>query len=271
MAFLNDRLPRYSADDVEQISPYLRAAKWGLAIDLAVWIEADTMVRLWDEAEWFGQLHKREVAPWNRLLVVTSEGGPVSWRPAPRVARPTHPKKGGGHLAGARRPGRPEFPSVVAWTSHKLLTYLLDLAEHPRAGHAVAMPGGLFRAWDVRAGVLVEVVVDVSGRLLTGYPLRGPGVTRNPGRTGAPVTDTGLDRPESQLLEELGEVVDALGPLLSAVDRESLGHLFDAGAWQLAVYVLRHALGEAAAPLDDDRTAQLARLAQETGADQLAH
>ena len=73
---------------------------------------------------------------------------------------------------------------MVAWTSHKLLTYLLDLAEHPRAGQAVAMPGGLFRTWDVRAGVLVEVVVDVSGRLLTGYPLRGPVSPATPGAPG---------------------------------------------------------------------------------------
>lgn len=258
---------------------YVEFGQWGLAVELAAWddavegnpispFEAEEMVRLLEETHWLGEAHGDDSMPWTMLHVVDEEGQPVAWEPPLSADATGHPKRGGGHLAGLRRRGRAEFPPP--WKRDDVLAHLEDVAANPQPGRVVALPAGLFRAWDVREGVLVEVVVDGDGRLLTGYPVSGPAVHHNRGREDLPVTDTTLDRSEAQLVEELGEAVDAITPLVSAEPiADSIRALYRAGEWQLAVAVLSSALREAGVTLPGGRADQLDRLSEETGAAQI--
>lgn len=258
---------------------FLTVGEWGLAIDLAAWVdandenpitisEAEEMVFLHRACEQEGEAGADDATPWILLNVVDGEGRTVRWTPPLRPDRTEPPKRGGGHLAGKGRRGRAEFPPV--WKRHDVIRQLQDVAAHPVDGQVVPLPGDLFRAWDVREGVLCEVIVDRAGALLTGYPVSGPHVHHNQGRDDVPVTDLGLDRSESHLVNELGAVVDELTLGLSPWTADSVRSLHRAGEWQLCVRVLTAALAEHGGSIDPARRDQLARLARETGATAVA-
>ena len=83
---------------------------------------------------------------------------------------------GGGHRAGTGLPGRTEFPQE--WSDDRILEALVDVArggavtERTRSG--AALVEGAVR------GVLINVVVGSDGSIGAGWPVSGPGVTRNP-------------------------------------------------------------------------------------------
>lgn len=225
--------------------------------------EANELAALVNVAADFGEPTMDRVLPFHELDVVDGAGERIAWTPPLASEETEHPKKGGGHGSGRRLRGRREFP--WAWTSEQIAERVLDIAGHPQPGRVVGLPGGLFRAWDVREGVLCETVVDRTGRLLTAYPVSGPGVFQNAGRDSEPISDLSLDREERHLVNELGQVIDGHAPGLAEPVARSVQRLYDVGEWQLAVYLLRAALASAA--LDPEQRAQLERLATETGAD----
>lgn len=253
---------------------FLDYGEFGLALSDIVYIlaqqgqrlgvtEADELCALVNLASDFGEPKMDSVMPFHELRVVDDVGQRIAWVPPLASEDTEHPKKGGGHGSGRRLRGRREFP--WSWTSEQIAERVLDIAGHPQPGRVVGLPGGLFRAWDVREGLLCETVVDRTGRLLTAYPVSGPGVFQNAGRDGEPVNDLGLDREERHLVNELGQVIDGHAPGLAEPVARSVQRLYDVGEWQLAVYLLRAALASAA--LDPAQQAQLDRLATETGAD----
>ncbi len=271
-----DRYPEYRRNAVH----FVGVGQQALAVSSAVWVdaqegnpltvaEADEFVHLFDEATlWYGDVSGDGPMPWVLLHVVDDRGQAIGWEPPLRDDRTEAPKAGGGHLAGRRLRGRSEFPP--SWSRSMAIERLQDIAAHPQDGRVVTLPGEAFRAWDVREGVLCEVIVDRAGALLTGYPVSGPHVHHNQGRDDVPVTDLGLDRSESHLVNELGAVVDELTPGLPPWTADSVRGLHRAGEWQLCVRVLAAALAEHGGSIDPARRDQLARLARETGATAVA-
>lgn len=229
--------------------------------------EAEEFLRLYD---WMldeddQEYDEEDGMPWSDLVVLDAEGRRAEWPPLlPDQTQP--PKRGGGHKAGSRLRGRVEFP--WQWTNSQILDRLVDIARNPRDGHVVPLPGGLFRVWDLRHGVLCEVLVERGGGITTGYPISGPGVHHNAGRDAEPVTDLRLDRTEQHLVNELGAVLDILTLALPRGTADSLYSLYRAGEWQVCVRVLRAALREHRISLDLQQHEQLQRLAIETEADQ---
>ena len=93
-----------------------------------------------------------------------------------------YPLIGGGHRSGLGRGGKTEFP--VRWTDDQVMDHVMAVAQQP--DDAVQQPNGTFRAWGVRDGVRLVVILTPDGELVTGYPLPGPGIIHNPldiGRT----------------------------------------------------------------------------------------
>lgn len=84
---------------------------------------------------------------------------------------------GGGHKPGTGRPGKTEFP--LSWDDDKIIQEVLDVAKDPD-GQAVS---GRFDRWQyigTRDGVQIKVILEADGSVVSGYPLHGPGVIRNP-------------------------------------------------------------------------------------------
>lgn len=91
------------------------------------------------------------------------------------------PKKGGGHRYGTGRPDKSEFPGSPLWSDEHIIESILSVARDPDVRLEHKFQGnGNWRAQGVRDGVLIDVVIDPSGYVVTGYPVSGPGVHRNP-------------------------------------------------------------------------------------------
>jgi len=83
----------------------------------------------------------------------------------------------GGHRAGTGRPGKTEFPP--SWDDDKIIKEILDVAQHPDSQPIQ----GRFDRWEyigTRDGVQIKVILEADGRVVSGYPLHGPGILRNP-------------------------------------------------------------------------------------------
>lgn len=88
----------------------------------------------------------------------------------------------GGHLAGTGAPEKTEFPP--GWTRDRILRSALSVARDPTKIRRSAQ-FGRWIATGVRDGVMMLVVTEPDGQLVTAYPLSGPGVARNPPRGGS--------------------------------------------------------------------------------------
>ena len=92
---------------------------------------------------------------------------------------PTYP--GGGHRSGAGLPRKTEFPP--GWSDSSIIEAVRSAARDPGVDPPPHFQGNdrwLLRA--VRKGIEIEVVVDPDGNIVTGYPISGDGVVKNPGR-----------------------------------------------------------------------------------------
>lgn len=84
---------------------------------------------------------------------------------------------GGGHAPGKGIPGKSEFPP--GWSRAKIVSQALSVARDP-----VLVDGplkhGRWRVEGIRDGVKIRVILESNGEIVTGFPLKGPGVMRNP-------------------------------------------------------------------------------------------
>ncbi len=85
--------------------------------------------------------------------------------------------RSGGHLYGVNRPGKTEFPRD--WDEGMIAREVADVARRPDRT-PVEQFNGTWVASGVRRGVRIEVVVRPDGTVITGYPVDGAGVRRNP-------------------------------------------------------------------------------------------
>lgn len=87
------------------------------------------------------------------------------------------PSGGGGHASGVGRPNKSEFPPE--WSDGRILANALSVARDP---DSISEPNhwGRRELIGVREDVEIFVVVGRDGRVVTAYPLNGPGVVRNP-------------------------------------------------------------------------------------------
>jgi hypothetical protein len=81
---------------------------------------------------------------------------------------------GGGHRPGTGKPGKSEFPS--GWTDEKIVGEISDVATDPNSARSPSR-GGRTVVEGTRDGTDIRVIVDPSGRIVTGYPTNTP---RNP-------------------------------------------------------------------------------------------
>lgn len=84
--------------------------------------------------------------------------------------------RGGGHRSGIGKPGKSEFPS--AWSDDEIVRRSLKTALEP--DRIATQADGRFLAFARHEGVLVKVVLEQDGRVVTAHPIDGPGVIRNP-------------------------------------------------------------------------------------------
>ena len=83
------------------------------------------------------------------------------------------------HSSGAEYPDRSEFPPD--WDGEKIAATILDVARNPDQAPTQKPTSGLWEAHGTRDGVTVLAAVRPSDNaIITGYPLSGPGVVRNP-------------------------------------------------------------------------------------------
>ncbi|MEM6455686.1 MAG: RHS repeat-associated core domain-containing protein, partial [Acidobacteriota bacterium] len=83
---------------------------------------------------------------------------------------------GGGHRAGTGRPGKSEFPSD--WSDDRVMHAISDVATDPNSKRRPG-EGGRTIVEGVRDGVLVRVIQEGDGTIVTGFPTNRP---RNPKR-----------------------------------------------------------------------------------------
>lgn len=83
-------------------------------------------------------------------------------------------RTGGGHRSGTGKPGKSEFPS--GWSDDRIKGEISDVATDPASSRAPGR-GGREVVRGTRGGIDIEVIVDPSGRIVTGYPTNVP---RNP-------------------------------------------------------------------------------------------
>jgi hypothetical protein len=92
--------------------------------------------------------------------------------------------RGGGHRAGTGKPGKTEFPAD--WSDDKILDSVSDVAKNGTPVKPGNKPNTTVKTGTVD-GVDIEVVVNNGdGSVVTGYPVKGPGVVKNPFETPAP-------------------------------------------------------------------------------------
>ncbi|UGT57779.1 EndoU domain-containing protein [Nocardia asteroides] len=87
-------------------------------------------------------------------------------------------KGNGGHAPGVGIPGKHEFPDTKVWTDDHIINSIQDVAKNPDQV-PVFQNHGTWKVTGTRDGVLIEVIVDPSGNIVTGYPVSGPGVYKN--------------------------------------------------------------------------------------------
>ncbi|MCU1673449.1 MAG: hypothetical protein JWN77_1562 [Frankiales bacterium] len=140
-----------------------------------------------------------------------------------RPPQPVHyPLKGGGHGPGRGIPGKAEFPA--RWSDDDVTEAFMSVAQQPDG--AVEQPDGSFRAWGVRDGVDLRVIVTALGHVQSAFPVSGEGVVTNP-----------LDDLRRPYVERLQRLVHA-APF---DDEARLGaaELMAAGEWDQVVLHLR--------------------------------
>jgi hypothetical protein len=85
---------------------------------------------------------------------------------------------GGGHRPGTRIPEKTEFPAT--WSDDRIARAAREGAQHPDKPPEYEDDTGNWRCEHTDAdGVTTEVIVDADGRIVTAYPVAGPGVTKN--------------------------------------------------------------------------------------------
>ncbi|SDD14292.1 EndoU domain-containing protein [Glycomyces harbinensis] len=89
-----------------------------------------------------------------------------------------NPEKGG-HAFGTGRPGKSEFPE--GWDDEDISEALAAVAERPSKVNP-DLTGRNFIAEGIHRGVTVQAVVRPDGSIEAGWPVKGPGVKRNPRR-----------------------------------------------------------------------------------------
>lgn len=83
--------------------------------------------------------------------------------------------RGGGHRAGTGRPRKSEFPPD--WTDDDIIERVMRTAMSPE--RVVPQDRGRFQLFAVHDGVQIKVILEGDGRVVSGYPIAGPGVVRN--------------------------------------------------------------------------------------------
>jgi hypothetical protein len=83
-------------------------------------------------------------------------------------------KRGGGHQWPGL-PGKSPFPAN--WSAGKIMHEISDIATDPSAWERAEVEGGYTVLHGTRDGVVIRVVVDDGGEIVTGYPINIP---RNP-------------------------------------------------------------------------------------------
>lgn len=84
---------------------------------------------------------------------------------------------GGGHRYGTGRRCKSEFPA--GWSDDDIIRRVMDTARNPES--IVWQPGRkTFVVTATHAGVVVTTIVKKHGAVVSGYPLKGRGVRRNP-------------------------------------------------------------------------------------------
>lgn len=94
---------------------------------------------------------------------------------------------------------------------------ILDVAKNPdevpRRQH-----NGRWRATGVRGGVEIVVLIEQSGEIHIGYPVRGPGVIRNPDQARDPANLTVADLEAGRISHFATSLLDRLADRLPADD-----------------------------------------------------
>jgi hypothetical protein len=85
--------------------------------------------------------------------------------------------RSGGHIYGVNRPGKTEFPRD--WDEDMIAREVTDVARRPDRA-PVQQFNGMWVASGVRHDVRIEVIVRPDGTVITGYPVDGAGIKRNP-------------------------------------------------------------------------------------------
>jgi hypothetical protein len=89
-----------------------------------------------------------------------------------------NPEKGG-HAFGTGRPGKTEFPE--GWDDQDISEALAAVADRP-SKVSPDLTGRNFITEGIHRGVTVQAVVRPDGSVEAGWPVKGPGVRRNPRR-----------------------------------------------------------------------------------------
>ena len=145
--------------------------------------------------------------------------------PDRRTRRPMpllFPLRGGGHKAGTGIPGKREFPA--RWDDDTTVGHIMSVAREPDG--AVKQPDGTFRAWGIRDGVDLRVVVSEGGKVETAYPVAGEGVATNP-----------LDEDRAPLVARIRASIERAQ--LDTDTRAGLEELVDVGEWDEALAQLK--------------------------------
>src|SRR5262249_49325470 len=77
-------------------------------------------------------------------------------------------KGGGGHRPGTGRPGKTELPE--SWSDEKIIHEISDVATDP-ALRPEPVKGGRTKTDGFRDGVMIRVILDRNGHIITGYPV----------------------------------------------------------------------------------------------------
>ncbi len=158
---------------------------------------ADRLADLGEQVEQLGRVGHQAPAP---LMPPVGTGGPVV--PAPGAVLPAgyptqvrdltaerrrhilagdlpkptgEPSKGGGHRPGLGKADKSEFP--IGWDDERIIETVMQTARQPEEG---ALDKGRYLSFAIVDGVLVKVVVRPDGSVVSGFPVSGPGVVRNP-------------------------------------------------------------------------------------------
>lgn len=173
------------------------------------------VARLW-EISWLLECDPEDVMP-QYVLDEAREGRRT--RPVQPVR---YPLKGGGHGAGRGNPGKSEYPA--RWSDDDAMEHVMSVATGPDG--AVKQPDGTFRAWGVRDGVDLRVLITELGSVVTSFPVAGDGVVINP-----------LDDLRAPYVARLQHVIDATE--MDDDAQAGIDELMAAGEWDQVVLHLR--------------------------------